>query len=101
VTCPRELVHAGANPLTKWGVGPTLSACATWLDRGSKRNPTQPNWDGTGRDGCMRVKWFTVQTVFSGSWVSYPGYLRSAIRGRNGPDYRGSGVGFRVARTLR
>ena len=35
-----------------------------------------------------------------GSWDDYPGYLRSAYRFGIQPGFRGSCLGFRVARTL-
>ncbi len=35
-----------------------------------------------------------------GSWDNYPRHLRSADRGRIQPGFRGSFLGFRVARTL-
>ncbi len=35
-----------------------------------------------------------------GAWFSYPAALRSAYRGKSPSDFRGGGVGFRIARTL-
>lgn len=40
------------------------------------------------------------RVVRGGSWSGYPGSLRSANRGGNGPGYRFTILGFRVARTL-
>ena len=41
------------------------------------------------------------RSLRGGSWRSKPGYLRAAERGCfTIADYRSSGVGFRVARTL-
>ncbi|HLK80651.1 MAG TPA: formylglycine-generating enzyme family protein [Xanthobacteraceae bacterium] len=38
--------------------------------------------------------------VRGGSWATYPGDLRSAVRGRFAADFRSDSLGFRVARTL-
>lgn len=35
-----------------------------------------------------------------GSWYFKPGFVRSAYRGWGGPDYRGSGLGFRLAQDI-
>ncbi|MFG6430008.1 formylglycine-generating enzyme family protein [Roseateles sp. LYH14W] len=35
-----------------------------------------------------------------GAWFSYPPALRSAYRGKSAPEFRGGGVGFRIARPL-
>ena len=42
----------------------------------------------------------SVRVIRGGSWFLKPEYLRSAIRGRNPPDYRYDNLGFRLARTL-
>ena len=42
----------------------------------------------------------SYRVLRSGSWNADPGYLRSAGRFGNTPEYRGSNLGFRVARTL-
>lgn len=51
---------------------------------------TQPIDDETSSRRVLR----------GGSWVDDPGVLRSALRYRDGPDYRFSNIGFRLARTL-
>jgi formylglycine-generating enzyme required for sulfatase activity len=38
--------------------------------------------------------------VRGGSWATYPGDLRSAVRGRFAVDFRSDSLGFRVGRTL-
>jgi formylglycine-generating enzyme required for sulfatase activity len=48
-------------------------------------------WD-SGRCGYRIVR--------GGSWATYPGDLRSAVRGRFASDFRSDSLGFRVARTL-
>lgn len=49
--------------------------------------------DGTS-SGC------SSRVLRGGSWGSTPDNLRSALRNRDGPAYRSSNIGFRVARTL-
>jgi formylglycine-generating enzyme required for sulfatase activity len=55
--------------------------------------PTDGSAWTTGCSGDYRV-------LRGGSWINYPAYLRSAFRFRNTPDFRGNGIGFRLARTL-
>jgi formylglycine-generating enzyme required for sulfatase activity len=40
------------------------------------------------------------RVVRGGSWATYPGDLRSAVRGRFAIDFRSNSLGFRVARAL-
>ena len=51
---------------------------------------TEGCWEGD----CGR------RVLRGGSWISRPGLLRSAHRGRNPPGFRDLIAGFRVARTL-
>jgi len=46
-----------------------------------------------GGDPAMRV-------TRGGAWFSYPPAMRSAYRGKSAPDFRGGGVGFRIARPV-
>jgi formylglycine-generating enzyme required for sulfatase activity len=39
----------------------------------------------------------SVRVIRGGSWFRSAGLCRSAIRGRDGPSYRGNGLGFRLA----
>jgi formylglycine-generating enzyme required for sulfatase activity len=55
--------------------------------------PTDGSAWTTGCSGDWRV-------LRGGSWLNYPAILRSAIRSRITPDYRGDSDGFRLARTL-
>ena len=62
-------------------------------------------WNGSYRgapaDGSAWLSGRCGQRVLrGGSWLNYSGDLRSANRHWNGPGYRSSGSGFRVARTL-
>ena len=55
--------------------------------------PTDGSAWTTGCSGNYRV-------LRGGSWGNYPAFLRSAIRIRYTPDFRGIGSGFRLAREL-
>jgi formylglycine-generating enzyme len=55
--------------------------------------PTDGSVWATGGDQSQRV-------LRGGSWISSPGYLRSADRNRYTPGYRFNFNGFRLARTL-
>ena len=59
-------------------------------------------YTGAPRDGRAWVGGgnCSKRVVRGGSWVHIPRHLRSAGRARDSTGYRGSGVGFRVARTL-
>ena len=52
-----------------------------------------PEMVGSWHDSCNRV-------VRGGSWISFPGILRSADRYWYSPTVRGDNLGFRVARTV-
>jgi formylglycine-generating enzyme required for sulfatase activity len=59
----------------------------------------QPNYEiEEPADGLPRL--CQDRVVRGGSWAYDPQYLRSAVRDRNSSFYRGSDLGFRVARTL-
>ena len=59
------------------------------------------SYAGAPRDGSAWESGdCSARVLRGGSWVNGPGLLRSAIRGRDGTDDRGSYFGFRVARTL-
>ena len=59
------------------------------------------NYNSSPTDGSV---WTTgncsLRVERGGSWVNYPLFLRSAIRGRNATDSRNDNLGFRVGRTL-
>lgn len=55
--------------------------------------PTDGSAWTEGGDQAMRV-------TRGGAWFSYPQGLRSAYRSRSAPDFRGGGVGFRIARPV-
>ena len=60
------------------------------------------NYSGAPTDGS---EWTaggdqTRRVLRGGAWYDFPVDLRSAYRGWNSPDSRGSGFGFRIARTV-
>ncbi|MCY4745994.1 formylglycine-generating enzyme family protein [Pelomonas sp. UHG3] len=55
--------------------------------------PTDGSAWTVGGDPAFRV-------TRGGAWFSYPAGLRSAYRSKSEPDFRGGGVGFRIARPL-
>jgi formylglycine-generating enzyme required for sulfatase activity len=58
-------------------------------------------YEGAPADGSAWTSGDSIRHVVrGGSWGSNPDSLRSANRHRLPSDYRGSGLGFRVARTL-
>jgi formylglycine-generating enzyme required for sulfatase activity len=59
------------------------------------------NYAGAPSDGSAWVfERCRYRMVRGGSWVAYPGDLRSAQRGRFAPDFRSNSHGFRLARAL-
>ena len=93
----RLVAHFGSNagtlPVAKgrepnaWGLSDMLGnvweCCSDWFDLAG---PTSP------ASGSYRVN-------RGGSWGSWPRRCRSAYRGRNSPEDRNFGLGFRVARS--
>jgi formylglycine-generating enzyme required for sulfatase activity len=59
------------------------------------------NYDGAPIDGSP---WESgacrYHMIRGGAWDTYPGDLRSAVRGRFAPDFRSDFQGFRVGRTM-
>ncbi len=64
--------------------------CADWYDSYSSGSQTNPTGAGTG---ASRVD-------CGGSWNGYAENCRAANRYFNSPDYRDSGLGFRLARSF-
>ena len=83
----------GSNP---WGLHDVHGNVYEWVEDCRIEPYISTSQDGSARTtgDCSR------RMLRGGSWVEGPDELRSANRGRNVPDYRGSDVGFRVARTL-
>ena len=68
-----------------------------WVEDCWHENYTSAPTDGSaGTTGCSN----NFRVLRGGSWISAPVNLRSAIRGRGSPDFRGNGIGLRLARTL-
>ncbi|MGO9007064.1 MAG: SUMF1/EgtB/PvdO family nonheme iron enzyme [Beijerinckiaceae bacterium] len=60
------------------------------------------SYEGAATDGLARriTRNCSLRGIRGGSWLSYPGFLRAAIRDSNYPVNRFSYFGFRLARTL-
>ncbi len=59
------------------------------------------SYGGAPTDGSARHSGECERRALrGGSWVNYPGLLRSASRGWLRTDTRASSIGFRVARTI-
>ncbi len=59
------------------------------------------NYTGAPADGSpWQSGKCDYRIVRGGSWATYPGDLRSAVRGRFATDFRSNSLGFRVARAL-
>ena len=61
-----------------------------------------PSYDGAPTDGSAWTLGGDAsrRVLRGGSWSASPNRIRSASRLRYPPDFRGSNVGFRVARSL-
>ena len=80
-----------------FGLYDVLGNVYEWVD--DCRNE---GYEGAPSDGSP---WYSGECsrrmLRGGSWESVPSYLRSALRIWNSSSYRGSGLGLRVARTIR
>ena len=93
----RQTLPAGQFPPNSFGLHDVHGNVFEWVEdcwhndyRGAPRNGTA--W--TSGDNC------SLRVMRGGSWTDLPRKLRSAYRGRNIFAFRGSYVGFRVARSL-
>ena len=93
----KKTVPVGSFPSNKFGLHDVHGNVWEWVEdcwhsdyRGA---PTDGSAWTSGGDCDRRV-------LRGGSWNSVPGYLRAAVRFRNGTGDRDNNDGFRVARTL-
>ena len=93
----RRTVAVGTLPANPWGLYEMHGNVWEWVE-----DHWHDSYTGSPTDGTAWMDGESSRNRVSrgGSWSSRPRLLRSAIRGRNQPDSRGSYQGFRVARTL-
>jgi formylglycine-generating enzyme required for sulfatase activity len=94
----KQTAPVGSFPPNKFGLYDMVGNVYEWVE-----DCYHPNYDDAPRDGSA---WSTscwdnnIRVVRGGSWLVIPLFLRSAHRVRVTADFRSSGLGFRVGRTL-
>ncbi len=85
----------GSFPVNRWGLADMHGNVWEWVGDcvGSYRGAPSDARPVTTGDCSLRVR-------RGGGWDSIPQWLRSAFRIRFSPEFRNSGSGFRLARTL-
>jgi formylglycine-generating enzyme required for sulfatase activity len=96
----RQTTPVGMFPANAWGLQDMHGNVREWcLDE------WHDNYEGAPSDGRAWLddgerekskKTLKTRLLRGGSWVSIPGFCRSAYRARNRPDFADSFVGFRV-----
>ena len=92
-----KTMPVGSFASNQWGLYDTHGNVWEWVQDCYRNTLRGQPKDGAAYEGgsCER------RVVRGGSWVNSPEFLRSATRGWWGPVYRGTYVGFRLARTLK
>ena len=96
-----------AAAVNAWGLRHMHGNVWEWCEDGWHDNYEMAPEDGTSWI-AMKRRLFggpvpdtdARRVVRGGSWGDYPQLLRSALRDRDGPGFRYSDRGFRLARTL-
>jgi formylglycine-generating enzyme required for sulfatase activity len=85
-----------SNKPNPWGLYDMLGNVANWLE-----DCYVDSYSGAPTDGNPNTSGAcTTRVVRGGSWNDYPTSVRAAYRGSYEPVSRGSGIGFRLARTI-
>ena len=100
----KETAPVGSFAVNAFGLYDMVGNAWEWVEDcyhpgyrvGLSQGPVDAPADGSAWIGgdCDR------HVVRGGSWINVPSFVRSAVRARAATGDRGSGVGFRVARTL-
>jgi formylglycine-generating enzyme required for sulfatase activity len=87
----QETSAVGTYPSNEWGLhdmhGNVFEWCSDWYEEYPSGSVMDPSGPATGLNRVLR----------GGCWCYAAAHCRSAIRGRNGPSFRISYIGFRVA----
>ena len=91
--------EVGSGVANDWGLFDMHGNVWEWME-----DCWHDNYEGAPEDGSAWLQSndgdCSRRVLRGGSWLNPPEVLRSANRGWNARDYRGSSIGFRVARTL-
>lgn len=100
VNCSDGAAHTASGPAFKpnaFGLYNMAGNAWEWLQDVGHANYIGAPMDGSpwtlGGDQTMRI-------TRGGAWFSYPQAMRSAYRSQSAQDFRGGGVGFRIARPV-
>ncbi|MEI8396591.1 MAG: formylglycine-generating enzyme family protein [Rhodospirillaceae bacterium] len=92
----KRTVEVGSFPANSFGLHDVHGNVWEWT-----ADCLHDNYSGAPSDGRAWTTGDCKLRVFrGGSWLNYPGVLRSAYRNGDSPDSRNYHVGFRVARTI-
>jgi len=91
-----KTIEVGRFPANAWGLHDMHGNVWEWCE-----DNWHPSYKGAPEDGsAWKGGEASSRVLRGGSWDVNPQNLRSALRGRDPPDYRDNDIGFRVARTL-
>jgi formylglycine-generating enzyme required for sulfatase activity len=91
----KQTAPVGSFAPNPWGLHDTVGNVYEWV-----QDCWHENYAGAPEDASKAWEEggnCNLRVIRGGSWYDRPRYVRSAYRGGNGPDYRGSGLGFRLA----
>lgn len=95
-----KTTEVGQYPANDFGLYDMLGNVWEWVEDVWRDRYVGAPVDGSAWTNGLGSKSDSHRVVRGGSWLKGSRFLRSAFRIENRPDYRGSSIGFRVARTL-